>query len=80
MNYIALTLYKNILNEIPLFRLLYIHYEFGVNGTYVHSMTQKLRVERLSPCMEWCYESERIHLLLYLHVTLKFRLYILENL
>jgi hypothetical protein len=52
MNYIALTLYKNILNEIPLFRLLYIHYEFGVNGTYVHSMTQKLRVERLSPCME----------------------------
>jgi len=42
MNYIVLTLYKNILNEIPLFRLLHIHYEFVVNGTYFHSMTTEI--------------------------------------
>jgi len=58
MNYIALTRYKNNLSEIPLFRLLHIHYESGVNGTYVHSMTQKVRVEKLRACMEFCYKSE----------------------
>jgi hypothetical protein len=40
MKYIRITILKNILNEIPLFHLLHVQYEFGVNGTYVYCRMQ----------------------------------------
>jgi hypothetical protein len=73
MNYIILILFKHIWNEIPLLRIPYIQYEFGVNSVYLHSRKQEERVERIHICAVCYYEQKLICLLLYLHGKSKFR-------